>query len=131
VRSMLAIRKILVPVDLSARSGPAVQHGVNIAKHFNADVLVLHAIPGHPYNPVLASGYPGGLAPDPPDQEACLDELLVEFLEEAVPGYATEHLVIKAEPVAVIKRIVGERQIDLIVMPTSGHGLLRNFILGS
>ena len=128
---MLEIRKILVPVDLSARSGPAVKHGVNIAQHFNAEVIVLHAIQGHPYNPVLASGYPGGLTPDPPDQEERLDELLAEFLKEAVPGCEAEHVVIKAEPVALIKRIVGERHIDLIVMPTSGHGLFRNFVLGT
>lgn len=128
---MLEIRKILVPVDLSARSGPAVQHGANIAKHFDADVIVLHAIQAHPYNPVLASGYPGGLTPDPPDQEGQLDDRMVEFLQEAVPGFEAEHLAIKAEPVAVIKRIVGERQVDLVVMPTSGHGLFRNFILGS
>lgn len=128
---MLEIRKILIPVDLSSRSGLAVKHGVNIANHFNASVVVLHAIPGHPYNPVLASGYPGGLTPDPPDQRERLDELLVKFLEEAAPGYEAEHLVLRGDPVAAIKGVVLERGIDLIVMPTSGHGLFRSFILGS
>lgn len=129
---MFEIQKVLIPVDLSARSGPAVKHGVNIAERFDADVIVLHAIPAHPYNAVLASGYPGGLAPDDPDdQEGRLDELLAEFLQEAVPGYEAEHVVVRTDPAAAIKGFVGERHIDLIVMPTSGHGLFRNFIIGS
>ncbi len=129
---MLEIRRILVPVDLSSRSGPAVKHAVNIAKHFNADVIVLHAIPAIPYDAALAGGYPGGLAWSPaPNSEERLGEILAEFLEKVVPGHATERIVARAEPAELIKQIVKDRRIDLIVMPTSGRGVFRRFLLGS
>lgn len=129
---MLKLRKILVPVDLSSRSGPAVKHGVNIAKHFNADLIVLHAIPSLPYDAALAGGYPGGLAWSPsPNSAQRLDEILADFLEKTVPGHSVERIVARAEPAELIARIVAERGIDLIVMPTSGRGAFRRFILGS
>ena len=129
---MLKIQRILVPVDLSSRSGPAVRHGVNIAKHFNADLIVLHAIPSLPYDAALAGGYPGAFTWSPsPDSEKRLDQILANFLEETVPGHSFERIVARAEPAELITRIVEERDIDLIVMPTSGRGAFRRFILGS
>jgi nucleotide-binding universal stress UspA family protein len=128
---MLQIRTILVPVDLSARSGPAVEHGANIAKHFNAKLIVLHAIPSVPYDAVLAGGYPGGLSWDRTGNQEHLDGILADFVEKTAPGCQAERIVLKAEAAELIERIVEERQVDLIVMPTSGRGAFRRFFLGS
>lgn len=129
---MTKIRKILVPIDFSDRSGPAIEHGVNIAKHFNAETVFLHAVPGLPYQAAFASSLPGGLLWTPgPELEQDLSERLRDLVESVVPGHSGERLVVKGPVDSVITGTVKKLGIDLVVMPTAGAGPFRRFLLGS
>jgi len=129
---MTKIRKILVPIDFSDRSGPAIEHGVNIAKHFDAETVFLHAVPGVSYQAAFASSLPGGLLWTPgPELERDLSERLRRLVDSVVPEQPGECLVIKGAVDAVIAETVKKLGIDLVVMPTAGVGPFRRYLLGS
>ena len=129
---MLKIDKVLVPIDFSARSAPAIEHGVNIARHFDAETIFLHAVPGLPYEAAFASSLPGGLLWTPgPELEGDLRQRLEELVQEVVPEHQGECIVANGAVGSVIEGMVKRLGIDLIVMPTSGAGPFRRFLLGS
>lgn len=128
---MLTLNRILAPIDFSARSAPAIEHAVNVAKHFNAEVVFLHVVPAIPYAGALASGFPGGRFHFGPGVEDELKERLDQLIEEVAPGHGGERVVVSGPPPAVICDKVEELGIDMIVIPTSGAGVFRRFLLGS
>lgn len=125
-------RKILIPVDFSSRSRHAIEHGVNVAKHFNAETIFLHAVPSFPYEAAFATSLPGGMLWTPgPELEENLKQRLDQFVEDVVPGQPGERLVINGAVSGVIAEVVKRVGVDLIVMPTAGAGPFRRFLLGS
>ena len=42
-----------------------------------------------------------------------------------------EQIILKGDPPAKIERVVKDKQVDMIVMPTHGYGPFRRFVLGS
>lgn len=127
---MLVIKKVLVPIDLSGRSGPAVEHGVNIAEHFKAEVIFLHVVPPITSDAAQASGYPDGITPTE-DTEKKLDEILAAFLEKTAPGATGERIVVRGDPATVITHVAKKRDVQLMVMPTTGGGAFRRYVMGS
>lgn len=129
---VLKFKRILIPVDFSKRSARAIEHGVNVAKHFNAETIFLHAVAGAPYETAFASSLPGGLLWTPgPELEASLRQRLDQLVEEVAPGQPGERLVVNGGAGHTITETVGRLGVDLIVMPTSGAGRFRRFLLGS
>lgn len=63
---MVTIRSILCPVDFSTFSRHALQHGVQLARWFQAtlNVLYVYPSPGAP-PPVLFGGLPGPMPIEP------------------------------------------------------------------
>ncbi len=129
---MFKIRKILTPIDFSDRSPPAVVHAVNIAKHFNAEVIFFHAVPTVPYDAAFASGFPAGFFWNlGVDAERHLGAKLDALVEEIVPGHPGERIIASGSPAPLIRDAVEKYDVDLIVMPTSGAGPFRRLLLGS
>ena len=126
---MLALKKILVPGDLSQCSGQALAHALVLARHVNAEVHVLFA--EVPY---------GDLYRESVDRDT--DHLFQAFLKQAgaKQGYAAldperfriEHVVVRHVFVApAILDYAADHDIDLIVMGTHGRRGVGHLLLGS
>jgi nucleotide-binding universal stress UspA family protein len=129
---MLHIQNILFPVDFSRRCSAAAWHVAAMARHFNAKVTILHVmeIPPPWYGELAAA-----------ELEALVDvkELMKErqvtldaFLQNEFQHVGNvERIVDRGEQAHVITEYAGKRNVDLIMMPTHGHGTFRRLLLGS
>jgi nucleotide-binding universal stress UspA family protein len=97
--------KILAPVDFSEQSVGAARYAQALARHVGADLTVLHVVEAETRQPPV---WP---------QE--LDEGPIRRL--LLPG----------DPARVIVTYARDQKVDLIVMPTHGHGPFGRFLLGS
>lgn len=106
---MLALQKILVPVDLSAASTAAVPFAALLADRLDAWITLLHC----------------GAADD--ETRARLEALA---RTEAGCGRASTAIA-QGEPASVIVEYARAGRFDLIVMSTHGYGPFRRLLLGS
>src|ERR1019366_9383003 len=121
---MLPFRKILFPVDYSDPCRTVVPYVRDMARHFSAEVTLVHAYP-----PVLL-GY-GDLAVDPilPEEIRTFeDKRLRAFALEEFAGQAVELILESGEPGTVIHEAVQRRGTDLVMLGTHGFGPIRRFL---
>jgi len=134
---MLPFRKLLFPVDYSAPCRATVPYVADMARHFSAELTLVHA---YALQPAFVSRDVEGvmvyndLASDP----ALLDEArqfeidrLRKFANEMFPDQRVESIAEEGEAGTVIHRILQHRGADLVMMPTRGDAPLRRFLLGS
>ena len=144
---MITIKKILVPIDLSTVSVPAIGYASSLAKDHDAEVILLHVLPVGSLREQFPSGYGDGLAlpADTPvgvrhqtSVEAICErkkQVLLGFLEQKVgPGLRQT---VKVRPLVRLGKVTEEiiatakeEQCDLIVM-TSREGSLRRLFGGT
>jgi len=128
---MLAMKRILAPVDFSDRSVGAARYVKALAEHFDADATLLHVLPPPHYE--FSSMEVGG---------AVISELfetrtqqvrqeLDAYLVEDLPGLRAERVLIEGDPARKIVEFADDNGMNLIVVPTHGYGPFRRFILGS
>lgn len=129
----MKINSILVATDFSPHAQEAVDYAVDLAGHFEAEVVVLHAfnveIPIA--SPMMSGGYvlPDGFFEEIGKQahqkvESCVKE--IEKKGVKATGVAVDH------PAAfAIVTEAAERGADLIVMGTRGLTGLKHVALGS
>jgi nucleotide-binding universal stress UspA family protein len=128
----LSIQKILVPIVFADSSWHVVQQAAWLARRFHAEVILLHVVT--PLN------YPMGALESGDEitardlharivQQAQAD--LDQALRPELDGIAVTRLLVRGDPAHEIVRTAGERNVDLIVMSTRGHGLFYRFLLGS
>lgn len=125
---MLPFRQILFPVDFSAPCRAMVPTVLNLAKHFNSQTTLLNSFE----MPVMLYGDFGPLDMTIPfeiKQEH--ESSLRRFAAENMPPENLWQLVQEGEAGDVIHRFVQKEGTDLIVLPTSGRGLLRRLLIGS
>jgi nucleotide-binding universal stress UspA family protein len=124
---MIALKRILVPVDFSQTSEAALRYGVELARGFDARLHLLH-VPEHPGEAAEAE-YPIGLFETM--QNAAHDRLGHLLSDEDASrlrpvcsmrlGHAAEEIV----------RYADDQQIDLVVMGTHGRTGVARVLLGS
>lgn len=107
---MTPITKILVPVDLSARSLVAATYAASLAAEFGSELVFLH---------VLQNGWP-----------LAEDEGEIRDRVHATPG-AHRFLFREGSPAPVILETAEAERADLILIPTRGKPALSRFIDGS
>ena len=105
---MIDFKRILFPVDLSPQSRAVAPSVVAMAKRFGSEVVLLH----------VASG---------PTPEPALDQ----FGAEAFSGILVVRELLQGDPARQIVSYADEHKVDLIMMPTHGHGPFRALLLGS
>ena len=128
---MLAIKKILCPVDFSEPSLLGLSYSAELARLFEADIEVIYVLPIFPPQPI-----------DPqfsfqvPEYEILLhrdaETRLAALVKEKIPEG------IKAVPVVghgsagkeIVKR-AEETKADLIVISSHGHGGWHHLVMGS
>jgi nucleotide-binding universal stress UspA family protein len=100
----MQFQNILIPTDFSGAAEPAVQHALTLAAREQAQILLLHVLPGM-------------AGPSPEDRrQATAEQWLQDLARQAsVPVHT---LVVWGDPAAEICRVAQERQSDLIAIST-------------
>ncbi len=123
---MSPVKTILVPVDFSDQSRFAVREAASIADRFGARLLLLHVVPKSESDFAQFRGQES-LG----EREAYATAELSQVAARDAPDSACEELVVQGEVGDAVRRLVEERDVDLIVMPTSGEGSFRPYLIGS
>jgi nucleotide-binding universal stress UspA family protein len=126
----MKVKSILFPVDFSPGSVAIVPHVEAAARRFGAAVTLLHLVetPVMPYGPVETLAFPGL---QPGALRAKAEELMERFADTAFAGLRVRRWVDTGDPAFCIAALARDWDIDLIMMPTHGRGVLRAALLGS
>ncbi|MDA0203954.1 MAG: universal stress protein [Acidobacteria bacterium] len=123
---MSPITTILVPVDFSDQSRFAVREAASIADRFGAKLLLLHVVPKS------ESGFAQFRGQESlGEREAYAAAELSQVAAREAPESACEEIVLSGDVDAAVRRLVEERSVDLVIMPTSGEGPFRPYLIGS
>ncbi len=128
---MVAIKKILVPIDFSDYSKSALRYAIEFAKQFNAKLYLIYVV-----EPII---YPADFSMGQvtfPSAEIDLNERAREELEnlaKAEIGDSLEYEVITktGKPFAEINETASEIDADLIIIATHGHTGVEHLLFGS
>jgi nucleotide-binding universal stress UspA family protein len=150
----IEIKKILYATDLSENARHAFAYAVSLAGLYGAEIILLHVIPEFPsildkhvVGYIDAKRWAEIKAKHFQDARAALigkrrdhlviKEVLDKFCEDAregqdVVGFITDEVVVeRGNPDEQILTQAEERNCDLIVMGTHGHGTLADTMMGS
>lgn len=123
--TMLPIKNILHPTDFSERSESAFRLACSLARDYDAQVLVLHAVPP----PVIVYG--NGVVPlEPAGYEERIKEKL-QKMQDSVSTAQVKYKMVDGDPVTEILRTAKEAKSDLVVMGTHGWTGLSRLLMGS
>ncbi|HXJ15508.1 MAG TPA: universal stress protein, partial [Candidatus Limnocylindrales bacterium] len=123
---MLPIQKILFPVDFSERCSAAAHHAAAIARHFEAKLMVLHVLQIPPvwYGDLAAAELE--LLVDIEQIKNERRHTLDAYLRSELQNVSKlERLVENGDPAHVITDYARKEHMDLIMIPTHGHGPFR------
>jgi len=128
---MLPFSRILFPVDFSERCFEVGAHVAAMARHFKADLTLLHVIDATPLayygiDPAIAAA-------------SAYAEMMAEsrrrdfnsFLHDDFLNLPVKRLVEHGDAATVITEYARANAVQLVMMPTHGHGAFRRFLLGS
>ena len=127
---MKPFKKIVVATDFSPHSARALEVAGEFAKHFGAEVTVVHA-----FNVPIPLVTPYEVAiPDTYIEEA--RTAATERLHKAAQKLSAQGIAVKSELTEIpawsaIVRVAKESGADLIVMGTRGHTGFKHVLLGS
>ncbi|MBU0992334.1 MAG: universal stress protein [Proteobacteria bacterium] len=147
------IKKILYATDLSEYARKAFAYAVSLASKYDASITILHTIIDAPNIYSSALGYVGkekweeiknehmeearGALIGKKRENVPIREILTHFYENAKqkfedqPFMMDEIVITKGNPVEEILRQSEERNCDLIVMGSHGHGGILDAMIGS
>ncbi|HEX3683109.1 MAG TPA: universal stress protein [Bryobacteraceae bacterium] len=127
---MTTIARILVPVDFSEHCLKMMPYARQFAEQFGSEVILLHV-----FNPVYMIPETGisGLMEVPLPKQAFQDsaERLESFAGSELAGLPVRRLAYEGEPETQIAETAETEDVQLLMMPTRGHGVFRTFLLGS
>ncbi len=128
---MLALEKILLPVDFSDRCLGAARYAQLLAARYGSEILILHAVEPIRYE-FSALEFGGAVLTDlAANRKAQARERLETFLAHELEGVRVRRLLAEGEAAQTIVETARTEQVSLITMPTHGYGRFRRFILGS
>jgi nucleotide-binding universal stress UspA family protein len=129
---VLSIQKILVPVVSTDTSHHIMRQAAWLAGRFHAEVILLHVVPPLRY-PVGA--LESGDEITARDLHARIVQRAQKNLDQALPpefdGIAVSRALLRGEPAHEIVKTARDRNADLIVMSTHGHGAFYRLLLDS
>lgn len=129
----MLIKQILVPVDFSPVSLQALDYAVELARPFQAGLVVLHVVePIYYATPADLYGPSANLSMLLDEQQkAAQEQLAVLATRLAEHQVKSETCVEPGVPYQVIVDTAARRRVDLIVMATHGRTGLSHLLLGS
>lgn len=128
---MLPVKRILAPTDFSGVSVDTLVQASELARHFGAELLVVHVIPPVPTLPADPSysfevpAYQEALRTN---SERRLDEMVEERIDKDIP---CRRMVSYGEPAQEIVRLAEEEKVDLVVIATHGLTGWQHLVFGS
>lgn len=130
------MKKILFPTDFSKTANNAFVYALEMAKHMNAELLVLHV---YSLPPITYEGYPAYLTQvydsvELDNFENFKDEVPVlrKIAEERnLDSVKMSHILEQGDLILIIKSLVKKEKIDLIVLGTNGASGLKEMFLGT
>jgi len=133
---MLPIKKIIAPTDFSERSITAIAVAAELAEHFAAEIVLVHAL--YPVPPTVPTA-PVAAAQPPLNVEAYRESLIVgaeKNLETLIkpklpPGIHCRTETRWGSPAETIIDMAAKESADLIVICTRGATGLSRFVSGS
>jgi nucleotide-binding universal stress UspA family protein len=129
---MLPIEKIICPTDFSEPSIEGLKAANELADHFGAQIILLHAIA--PMPTMAGAGAPTGfhIPPVLKEMEGKASEELERIKSEKLyKSFEARTMVIYGKPATEIIRIAEEEKADIIVIATHGQSGWRRFLSGS
>jgi nucleotide-binding universal stress UspA family protein len=114
---MFRLNRILFPTDFSDRTHHAAVYVEALASHFQAEVILLHAVQPYTYNTPLDDGLGS--------QWENFDKIFTQR------GVALKRITERGEPAERIVECARANGVDLIMMPTHSLGVYRRLIIGS
>ena len=128
---MVTFRRILFPVDFSARNQAAVPSVQAMVKRFGAELTILHVVdlPPSGIAPPEAAAWATLIGADRLRQQGRLD--LDCFIARHFPAMKVKTECTEGDPATMIVEYAQDGGADLIMMPTSGVGPFRRLLLGS
>lgn len=126
-------KKLLVPLDGSARANMAAEHALSLAKCMDATVLLFHVIPALPPYANKFSDRLGGAYQQIHDELQVTGEDIMEKAKSDFGNYGVnvEIKIIWGNPAMEICREAKEGGFDLIVMGSRGLGEIKGYLMGS
>ena len=123
------MNRILIATDGSAAAQQAVELGVELAKHEEAKVALVHVVPRTDLASMNGLGLVGHVPYEAtPDDEAVLEEAAKVADREEVPAIAK---LLHGDVVDEIIAYADALSVDLIVVGSRGHGAITSAVLGS
>lgn len=116
---MFPPRKILFPVDFSARCNLAARMVETYADHFRARLTILHVV-----EPIMYTDLPV-------DATSIAEEQLDNYLPERFQQCEVERVLLHGDAAHKVVDFAHDGRFNLIMLPTHGYGRFRRFILGS
>lgn len=128
---MKKIQRIMVFATDIRHSHKTVQHGVSLAKKYDAELVVLHV----EHNPFGEDGWNLPFLSVEREYKELLEEakknLSKLIRDESVKGVPVKEIVRKGEPVGVIGKVVREEKVDLLLVPAHKESRFEHFMFGS
>lgn len=124
----ISLTRIMVLTDFSEVSELALQYAMALARRYEASIYLTHIISPDTYalaEPGLAEMTYQGLRQA---AEAAFHEILTSGKLRGVPH---ETLLYEGALWPTVERLIREREIDLVVTGTHGHGEFKKMVLGS
>jgi universal stress protein A len=119
-------QKILCPIDFDENSSNALERAIEIARHFNAAVFLIHAVP------LVAQFGEVSLPVDLyQDQQRAALAKLNEIAGRKLSGIEHKTAVYAGDVAGSILQAVEQFQPDLLVLATHGRTGLAHLVLGS
>ena len=130
---MLPIKKILCPTDFSDPSYKAVTAASELAKHFSAELIVIHVVPPVPGLDVDfmtstdfdVTGYQNEI------ERYAEQDLQKEILKIPNEGLRIRSKLLTGKPADQIVQFAKDEKVDLIVIATHGRTGLNHLVFGS
>jgi len=150
--SNVRIHKILYATDLSESSVHAFSYAVSLANLYGAGITILHVLVEFPGEEYITNMIPPSTWEEIKEKHfsevrdkligkktdhAAMKEVLQAFCDEVQDNaecetFGTDEILIKSGmPAEVIVQTAKERNCDLIVMGTHGHGIIDKILIGS
>jgi len=128
----MKLTKILLPVDFSEQGDGAAQQAAALARHFHAELILLHVNPIQVPALISPSDFSGSIDTGwITALEAQGRKDLDTYHQADLAGVELRKIVVTGDPAASIVELAHREKPDLIVMPTHGYGPFRRFLLGS
>ena len=132
------ISKILCPTDFSDPSLEAIKAAVELAKHFDAQLLLVHIVPAIP-RPVWAGRLfedRGAFEPDLSEYEdalrTCAQQKLYEVVKQHLPSTLESRVIVgEGDAANEIVRIAEDERVGMVVIATHGLSGWRQIAFGS